>query len=271
MPTQQAPIAPTVPAMDPTYQAVFTVAMFVAIAVLGGYALRLYRRTGTPVPLLLMAGGFVAMLSEPIVDVMGLCAYPGEGMWTLFTTFGRPVPVFMVVYVWFVGGQALLVWQALERGGGSAAVWRWLAIFFVVDVSMETVAVRVFRLYVLYGAQPFSVFGLPWWWILVNVAMPVVTGVVVYRALPLLPGMKVLGVIALVPMTIVGVNASTSFAMWNALHTDAGYRLTYPVGLLTIGLTLFLVWLAARAADAPTTTGAPVEQRQPVSVNRNDA
>src|SRR3954451_7734891 len=136
MPTQQVPIPPAVPAMDPTFQAIFTVAMFLGIVGLGGYGLLLYRRDHTPVPLLLMAGGFVAMLSEPIVDVMGLCVYPTDGMWVLFTTFGRPIPLFMVVYVWFVGGQALLVWRSLERGGGATAVWRWLGVFFVVDVVM---------------------------------------------------------------------------------------------------------------------------------------
>ena len=265
MPSQQIPVPPPVPIMDPTFQAVFTAAMFLGIVALGAYALLLWRRERTPIPLLLMAGGFVAMLSEPIVDVMGLCVYPTEGMWVLFTTFGRPIPLFMVVYVWFVGGQALLVWRSLERNGGAAAVWRWLGVFFVVDVVMETVAVRFFRLYVLYGAQPFSVLGLPWWWILVNVTMPVITGIVVYRAAPLLPGMKVLGVVALVPMTITGVNAATSFGMWNALHTDLGYALTWPVGVLTIGLTLFLVWLGAQAASARTVAeprqGVPVGHR----------
>ena len=254
MPSQQIPVPPLVPAMDPTFQAVFTAAMFLGVVALGLYALRLSLRERTPIPLLLMAGGFVAMLSEPIVDVMGLCVYPTDGMWTLFTTFGRPIPLFMVVYVWFVGGQALLVWRSLEHNGGAAAVWRWLGVFFVVDVVMETVAVRFFRLYVLYGAQPFSVLGLPWWWILVNVTMPVITGIVVYRAAPLLPGIRVLAVIPLVPMTITGVNAATSFGMWNALHTDLGYALTWPVGVLTVGLTLLLVWLGAQAGPA---TGSP--------------
>jgi hypothetical protein len=67
---------------------------------------------------------------------------------------------------------------------------------------------------------------------------------------------KVLGVVALVPMCITGVNAATSFGMWNALHTDVGYPLTWPVGVVTVGLTLFLVWLGARAAATPTAVEA---------------
>ncbi|HTK61761.1 MAG TPA: hypothetical protein VL595_05260 [Pseudonocardia sp.] len=253
----QIPSPPAGLVMDQTYQAVFTVAMFAAIAALFTYAVVLLRKERTPVPLLLMAGGAAAMLCEPIVDVLGLCVFPSGNQWTLFKTFDRPIPMFILVYIWFVGGQALLVWRTLQRGGGPKAVWRWLMIFFAIDVTMETIAVRVFGLYVLYGKQPFQILGLPWWWILVNATMPVVTGVVVYKTLPWLTGPKVLGVIALVPMCDAAVNASTSFAMWNVLNSDAGYVTTYAVGVVTIGLTLFLVWLAAMSTREP----APVEAR----------
>jgi len=244
------PQPPTHLHMGATAQAVFTTGQVIPILVLGVIALRVLRRDRDAVPLLLMFGGAAAMLCEPIVDVMGLCYFPRAGQWRLFEAFGRPIPWFILVYVWYVGGQSFIALRQLEKGATVRDVWRLYAVFAVLDMVVETPGLYM-HLYTYYGRQPFDFFRLPLWWPVVNGAMPIVTATLIYRLRPRLRGGAILAVIPIVPMADALTNAAAGFPLWVTLNTRLGYAWTYPVGVITCLLALLVVWMAAQAVHEP--------------------
>jgi hypothetical protein len=242
--------------MGATAQAVFTTGQVVPIIVFGLLAWRALRSRRDPVPLLLILGGAAAMLCEPIVDVMGLCYFPRAGQWRMFEAFGRPIPLFILVYVWYVGGQAWVALRQLERGASRRDVWRLYAVFAALDVVAETPGLYM-HLYTYYGRQPFDFFRLPLWWPVVNGAMPIVAAMLIYRLRPQLRGWAILAVVPLVPMADAVTNAAAGFPLWVTLNTRLGYAWTYPMGAITCLLALLVVWVAAQAVGeaAPASPG----------------
>src|SRR5688500_2410696 len=91
--------------MNRTAQAVFTIGQVIPCLVMAFIAWRIWRKERSPIPALCMVGGAFAMFMEPIVDVLGLVWFPRDGQWVLFETWGRPIPWFLVVYVWYVGDR----------------------------------------------------------------------------------------------------------------------------------------------------------------------
>jgi hypothetical protein len=258
--------------MGSTAQAVFTTGQVIPIIVLGAIAVRLWRRERDAVPLLLILGGAAAMLCEPIVDVMGLCYFPRAGQWRLFEAFGRPIPWFILVYVWYVGGQSLIALRRLERGATARDVWRLFGIFAALDVIVETPGLYM-HLYTYYGKQPFNPFRLPLWWPVVNGAMPIVCATLIYLLRPRLHGWAILAVVPLVPMADALTNAAAGWPIWVTLNTRLGYAWTYPAGLITCLLAVMVVWIAGLAASggltAPLRAETGVAARgavQPVAV-----
>ena len=252
------PQPPTHLHMGATAQAIFTTGQAVPILVFGVIAVRVLRKEGDHVPLLLMFGGAAAMLCEPIVDVMGLCYFPRAGQWRLFEAFGRPIPWFILVYVWYVGGQSFIALRQLEKGATARNVWRLYAIFAVLDMVVETPGLYM-HLYTYYGKQPFDFFRLPLWWPVVNGAMPIVCATLIYRLRPRLNGWAILAVIPIVPMADALTNAAAGFPLWVTLNTRLGYAWTYPVGAVTCLLAVLVIWVAAQAVGEP----APAARRNP--------
>ena len=87
-------------------QDVFSIAQFVVCGAMFAFAIREALRGRGPIFLYCLIGGFIAVIWEPIVDVLGQCWLPSRGQhWEAFTLLNRHVPLMMpFVYSWFVGG-----------------------------------------------------------------------------------------------------------------------------------------------------------------------
>lgn len=248
MSTMQVPEPPWDMVMPPTAQLVFTVAVMLPWFVLTAMALRALIRDRQPVPLLFMIGGAFCIVFEPIVDVMGMVFFPIEGQWVGIHTFaGRPVPIFMwPVYSWFVGGQAFLFWQTMQRGTlTEAKVWKHWLIGWGVNIVLETPPLWA-GVYTYFGPHPFNFWGLPLWWPAVNATMPLIAAFIVHKCWPHLGGWKVLYVIPIILMADGLVNGALAWPVWSALHSGYGYGLSYPAGLLTLALSALAIWLLAK-------------------------
>jgi hypothetical protein len=162
-------------------QQVITIILAVLVTAIVVAALRDWRRSHSPVYLLLIVGGTLAAANEPIVDVLGLCFHPAIAGWTAFETYGRPIPAWaLLAYPMFFGGLSCLVIMALRRGATRKNFWLGVTAIFVVDLVLELPLLAA-DVYVYYGYQPFKLLGLfPVHWLLINglgvllIAAPVV-------------------------------------------------------------------------------------------------
>jgi hypothetical protein len=243
--------------MNAVGQTIFTIGVTAVWVVAIALAVRYWRRHHSVVPLLLLAGGTICIVFEPVVDVLGLCFFPRPHQWVGIEAFGRPIPLFMYpVYSWFVGGQAILVWHLLRRGITRRQLWTCWLVIMAVDVVLESPGILM-HVYTYYGSQPFNPWGLPLWWPPVNATMPVVAGYLVWRVAPLLRGWRALLIVALLPMADGVANAATAWPVWLTLNTRLGMAATYPAALLTFGLGAVVLWVAALGLPASEPTEVP--------------
>jgi hypothetical protein len=235
--------------MNTTAQAIFTIGQVVPCLVFAFIAGRMWRRERSPIAALFMVGGALAMFMEPIVDVLGQVWFPRNGQWRLFETWGRPIPWFIVVYIWYVGGQAFIAYRQLEKGGRGHDIWKLYGIFFLANVICETPGLYM-NLYAYYGHQPLNFFRLPLWWPAVNAAMPILAGTLVFLLRPYLQGWRVLAVILLIPAADGMANAAVAWPTWNALNTRLPAAVVWAAGCLTVALATLMIHFIALVADA---------------------
>ena len=265
-------------------QTIFTIGVTIPWVIAIVLAVRYWRRHGTPIPLLFLAGGMLCIVWEPVVDVLGMCFFPRENQWVGLEIFGRPIPVMMYpVYSWFVGGQAFLVWHLMRKGMTRNQLWKfWLAVM-AVNVVLETPGLLM-DVYTYYGAQPFNPWGLPLWWPPVNSTMPIVAGYAIYKLAPHLTGARILGIIPLIPMADGVANAAIAWPVWLTLNTNLGMAATYPAAVVLFALAATVVWVmslglpeAAPAATesstgtaekvlAPVRCGVSLNTRKPATI-----
>jgi hypothetical protein len=245
-------------------QDVFSIAQFVVCGGMFLVAFRELARGKGPIFLYCLIGGAIAVIWEPIVDVLGQCWLPSRGQhWEAFTLLNRHIPLMMpFVYSWFVGGQGYLFYRIFERGIDRRRLFQlWVLVFFV-NVALESPGILA-DVYTYYGKQPMNIWGWPLWWGFVNALMPMVAGTLIFKLRPHLSGVwTALAVIAAIPMADGIANAATAWPVIAALNTNVGYAGTWVASFITLGLSLFVVWmiglLVARPSEAVARVIAPV-------------
>jgi hypothetical protein len=238
-------------------QDVFSVAQFVVCGGMVTFALREAIRGKGPIFLYCLIGGAIAVVWEPIVDVLGQCWLPSRGQhWEAFTLLGRHVPLMMpFVYSWFVGGQGYLFYRIFERGIDRRRLFQLWGLVFLVNIALESPGI-IADVYTYYGKQPLDIWGFPLWWGFINPLMPMIAGAMIYKLRPhMSAAWTVPAVIAIIPMSDGIANAAAGWPVIAALNTNVGYAGTWIASFITLGLALFVVWivglLVARPAEAP--------------------
>lgn len=101
-----------------TTQAILTYASWALTAVILVVAIRMGRRERTPFYALMVLAVMVGAFVEPLYDVaMSLYFYSTEGMWTHFTAFGIPQPIWTHSgYVVLYASAAIFVAREIHRG-----------------------------------------------------------------------------------------------------------------------------------------------------------
>ena len=245
------PVPPPLPT-NTMLNAVFTVVLIVAVAAILLYTLRLRVTERSWMPFLLVVGGGIAAVAEPIAAVNGLVRYPDrDQQWISVEAYGHPVPWLVPLsYVLEVGVGALLVYRALCAGHGGPAllrVWVRIAVF---DMVTETPSIWL-NVYRYYGHQPFDFWGFPLWWAPLDASICL---------LPALAGYFMLGrprrwwhapgLLVLFPSSQAVVYVGTGWPTLLLLNTaqPAGY--VWLAGCLTCALVGGYVVIAVRIADA---------------------
>jgi hypothetical protein len=234
-------------------QDVFSIAQIVVFAVMVAFALRELARGKGPIFLCCLIGGAIAVLWEPIVDVLGQCWLPSRGQhWEAFTLLNRHIPLMMpFVYSWFVGGQGYLFYRIFDRGIDRRRLFQLWGLVFLVNICLEAPGIAT-NVYTYYGKQPMDLWGFPLWWGFINPLMPMIAGALIYRLKPLLTqAWLIVAVIAIIPCSDGIANAAAGWPVIAALNTDVGYVGTWIASFITLGLAAALVWIVSLAVARP--------------------
>ncbi|MHB8690066.1 MAG: hypothetical protein ACYDHH_02360 [Solirubrobacteraceae bacterium] len=212
------------------------------------YAIVEWRRTQSLLPIILILGGAIAYLNEPIVDVLGLCWHPRVHQQHLLSTFG-PLPLWgLFAYVVFFGAGPYIVLKLLRRGITRRQFWYGVAGLMAVNLGIE-IPLLPTHLYLYYGYHqpPMTVAHLPLYWLFLNVGGPLLAATVLFAAEGHLSGRSLLTAAALIPMTTYAAfSLAAGWPIFSALHSpglDQGF--VWGAALLTI---LISAWILDRIA-----------------------
>jgi MFS family permease len=191
--------------------ALVAVAALVVAAVLG-------KRHRTPLYVVVLLGGSLASINEPVADLLGGCMHPQRGGWQVFSIFDRPIPIWVVLAYGLFFGAVPLVVVALTRGRDPRK--RFLAAIGVIFAANLLIEVPVIAsgMYVYYGEQPFKVGVFPLYWLFINAAGVAGIAVVLMRFGPVFRGARLGWALLLPPASqiaayLVGMPA---FSLYNS-------------------------------------------------------
>ena len=155
------PQPPTGMVMPQTAQLLATIGLWLPATALFVAAAVYWRRGGSPVYLLGMFGGLIAAFNEPIADVLLNCYHAEIGQWTVFSSFGRDIPLWAVgFYPIYFGGLTLLMYTLLLRGVTRRTYWILAGAVVLGNVVLEW-PVLPLHMYLYYGDQPYRILGFP--------------------------------------------------------------------------------------------------------------
>jgi hypothetical protein len=233
------------------------IALWVVVAGFVIYAVREWRRTGSPLGLTLLAGGGIALLNEPLDDILGLVHHPRPGQHVLFETMG-PIPHWgLPTYIIFFGGIAYVLLVELRKLTFTPkAFWTGIVITFVADLLIEMPLLH-FRLYTYfgYGDVPMSVGGFPVYWLFINTTGPILTAAILFAAPNYFRGWRAPLVIFLPLVTDTACSAAVGLPVYNALHTPgAPAWVTWGGALASCAIGMVLLdamarWIYARTRE----------------------
>ncbi|GAA5175953.1 hypothetical protein GCM10023321_83080 [Pseudonocardia eucalypti] len=201
----------------------------------------------------LFSGALGAVVFEGAVDRAGKLWYAEQGAWPLVTLWGVHVPLWVApVYLWFIGGGALVIIQKIRNGGRPRDFLYIFGGIAVADLLLEIPIIKIAGLYTYYGDnQPFfhpEWFPLPLWFITTN------------RLLDLVPAMLILVLMSArskhvmwaIPVVMFGsMYVSYAFVTWPtiaALHSGASALVAHLAATYTIVIGLLATYFGAQLA-----------------------
>ena len=241
IPTPPFMVFPRVP------QTIAEIVLWIVVVAFVAFAVHQWRRTGSPLGLVLLAGGGIALFNEPLDDILGLVYHPRPGQDVVFETMG-PIPHWgLPTYILFFGGIAYVLLLELRRLIFTPrAFWTGIAITFVADLLIELPLLHV-RLYTYfgYGQVPMSIGGFPLYWLFINTTGPILCAAILFAVPGYFTGWRAPLVLFLPLVTDAACSAAVGLPVYNALHVPgasawvmwAGAVLSCAIGLAILDAT----------------------------------
>ncbi len=204
------------------------------------WAIVLLIRQKNVVPLLLCAGSALAVVNEPIVDVLGKIVYPHNFMWTM-ESFGRDIPLVLCPgYMAWCAMVPYYIARYMQKGAKKKNLYL-IALFTFVSVVLTDYIATSNTHWVYYGEGLLHNFTGS----LTMAAFPIVSGAMLFLMYSRKGIAAKLGVF-FIPLVALSVSlAGTTFTLCFAMNTelpsvvDLLFRAMAP--LLTVGIVWFIV------------------------------
>lgn len=253
------PGAPVDMTVDSTNHLLFTLIIAVPTVIAVALAVRAMVRDRNFIWPLLLVGGVIGILVEPILDYMGGVWWPKEGDLEAFTALGVNIPWLVVlVYPWILGWEAYYSYQVFSEGATRRRLWRLVGLCSLIDIAIETIGIRGLGAYEYFGTQPLNPWGLPLWYVPCNALGAVVAGAFVYGLRRRMHGLQMLMAVPLMPMSFAGVYAAIGWPCWVSLNSDWPLAVAHLCGLATFVMGYLVVTILADnlCVDGATTADA---------------
>lgn len=224
--------------------------IFAAVAIAG--MLVDARRAHDPTALYILLGGVLAILYEPLGDILVLAYYPEQGQHTWISLFGRDVPVFIgMTYVWFMGPFILAFCKIAAHGFTARRWWSLWASAVLFGASFEIIPRLFGDSWVYYGEQAMMVNGVPIHVAFADATFLFVMGAGVHAIRRALPRQTWL-IVPAIPALLVAGHASAALPAAAALYSTSNSTLILLGSLgsiamaATVSYGLSLVFTAKR-------------------------
>jgi hypothetical protein len=239
-----------------TTQAIMTYASWTLTAVILVLAIRMGRREGTPFYALMVLAAMVGAFVEPLYDVaMMLYFYSTHGMWTHFTAFDIPQPIWTHSgYVVLYASTAIFVAREIARGTMTRRrLFIWAGVELVMSAAFEIFGINA-GAYSYWGPHVFRIFQYP---LVIGVleAAQVICFAVAASQLRahVTRRWQFLGLFVLFPCTFLMANFGAGWPAIIAVHLQhTTPLLVASATVVSIGFAVLLVWTAAAFLPQPS-------------------
>src|SRR5262245_38216022 len=220
--------------------------------------MRYLRRTGSPLGVVLLAGGALAYFNEPVDDILGLVHHPREGQNVVLDTMG-PIPMWgLPTYIIFFGGVPFLFLREIQaRGFSLRAFWIGIGLTFVLDLLLELPLLYaeggLYQYYAADGNAPMEIFRFPLYWLFINAPGPILCAAILYAIPGYFRGWRAPFLILLPAAADAACSIVVGLPVYSALHGPGATELVrWGAALLTCAIGLFLLdgfsrWILARS------------------------
>jgi hypothetical protein len=247
-------------------QAILTDLSWVLTALLLVVAIRMGMRERTPFYALIVLAALAGAFAEPLYDVaMMLYFYSAPGMWTHFTAFDIPQPVWTHSgYAVLYAAPAVYITRQIARGAMSQSkLWVWTGLVLLESALFEIVGING-GLYSYWGPHAFRIFQYP---LVIGVleAAQVISFAVMASQVRArcTAGWQLLGLFVLFPCTFFGANFGAGWPTIIAIHLEhTSTPIVAVAALLSISFAVVLV--RGAASFLPPRSAAP-EARESAS------
>jgi hypothetical protein len=139
-------------------------------------------------PLMLIFGGFLCSLCEPMLDFLGHLRWANDLPFYVFSNFGIDIPLLIpFCYAAFLGLEPYFIYLLFKRGVTVKQVMFIYLIAALSDAIMETPGLLM-HVYQYYGVQPYTFLSFPYWWAFINGASFMTIGFFIWYLEPRLKG-----------------------------------------------------------------------------------
>jgi hypothetical protein len=237
--------------LNTTTQAILSYASWILTAAIFGYAVWIGRRERTPLYVLMVLAAMIGAFAEPLYDVaMMLYFYSGPQMWTHFTAFDIPQPIWTHSgYVVLYASTALLLARQIGRGAATTRrVFQWAGLELVMSCVFEMFGING-GAYAYWGPHELRIFNYPLVIGVLEAAQVVcfAVGAALLRSRST-SNWHLTGVLVLFPCAFFMANFGAGWPTIIALHAaNTSAALVLAATAASIGLAVALVRLAASA------------------------
>ena len=215
------------------------------------------RRTKSPVSVLILLGGIVTILQEPLLAHVGSFWYPAIGSEAVLRVFNVSIPPWAVAaYGLYVGGLTVLVHRKMSGGMTAKQLWTAYFLIWAFNCGLELPGLNL-NIYRYYGEPPFNILGFPLTWAMTNVAIPMFASAVLIAYKDFLTGARALLIVPLMPMMGMAAEGATGFPTWLAMNSGSDTGTKFFAAGTTLLFSLLVTYMISLKFCKPDFANPP--------------
>ena len=240
--------------LDPTYEYWVTVIFGVLAALTLVKALFDARTTRSMFPIVLFIGAGLAVIYEPINDILGHCFYSEDGMnYVWMTSMGRRIPTYIGFCFFFYFYARIWMCMKMLEKGVSAGRWMGTYVTTVVVAQLFEYIPITMGIWGYYGDNQPLQFGNfpPLWWGFINASCLISIAVLLHLLRTyVLTGSARTWIGLSVPVLTMMFHGGPALPTTITLNATMNVTATTIASLITIAIGVFMVWWGHRYSES---------------------